>query len=211
MKFLEENLEQFIEHHTSPEPEYLYELNRETNLKVSKPQMLSGHLQGKALAFFSHMIKPKQVLEIGTYTGYSAICLAQGLADDGLVHTIDNNEELEPIARRYWQKAGLENWIKFHKNTASDLIPTLEGPFDMVFIDADKEHYSLYYDQVLDKVKQGGLIIADNVLWSGKVLNDDPDKETAALKAFNNKVHADGRVENLLLPLRDGLMMIRKL
>jgi predicted O-methyltransferase YrrM len=159
------------------------------------------------------MIQPKEILEIGTYTGYSALCLAEGLADGGVLHTIDINEELEDMVRGYIRKAGLEDNIKFHVGNAMDIIPTLNAWFDMVFIDADKENYSNYFDMVIDRLRPGGYIIADNVLWSAKVIDADiraKDMETAALHAFNEKVHADKRVENILLPVRDGLMVIRK-
>lgn len=211
MKFLEENLEAYIQAHTTPEPDYLYELNRETNLKVSKPQMLSGHLQGKALEFFSSMLNPYKILEVGTYTGYSAICLAKGLKNDGVLHTIENNEEFESIARKYWQRAGVNTCIRFHIGDAVKVIPELEDNLDLVFIDADKENYSRYYDLVFDKVRKGGFIIADNVLWSGKVLNKDVDKDTRALQEFNEKIHHDNRVDNFILPLRDGLMIAHKI
>ncbi len=211
MELVNKAINAYVEDHTSPEPDYLYELNRETNLKVSKPQMLSGHIQGKALKLISTMLRPEQVLEIGTYTGYATICLAEGLAERGTVHTIDNNEELETIARRYWQKAGIEEFIKFYREDATKVIPQLDHTFDLVFIDADKENYSTYYEQVFNKVRKGGVILADNVLWSGKVLQENPDKETAAIQAFNKKIQADTRVENVILTVRDGLMMVRKL
>lgn len=211
MKFLDEALESYIQAHTTPEPEYLHELNRQTNLKVSKPQMLSGHLQGKALEFFSFMLNPKRILEVGTYTGYSAICLAKGLQPDGLLHTIDNNEELASMARKYWQKAGVADQILFHIDNALNVIPNLDETFDLVFIDADKVNYARYYDLVFDQIRKGGFIIADNVLWSGKVLNEGGDKDTKALQVFNEKIQKDDRVENMILPLRDGLMMARKL
>lgn len=210
MELIDPQLEAYVEAHTSAETPGLAELNRETNLKVSKPQMLSGHVQGAALAMFSAMIRPEHVLEIGTYTGYATICLAQGLASNGLVHTIDNNEELETIARHYWRKEGVEPYIQFYKADAGQVIPELNYTFDLVFIDADKENYARYYDLVFDKVPNGGFIIADNVLWSGKILQDEPDKATAALQAFNDKVHQDPRVANVILSIRDGLMVIRK-
>jgi predicted O-methyltransferase YrrM len=211
MELVNKAINAYVEEHTSPEPDYLYQLNRETNLKVSKPQMLSGQIQGKALKLISAMLRPEQVLEIGAYTGYATICLAEGLAEGGMVHTIDNNEELETIARRYWQKAGVEEVIRLYREDATKMIPRLDNTFDLVFIDADKENYETYYDQVFDKVRKGGIILADNVLWSGKVLQEDPDKETAAIQAFNKKVQADNRVENVILTVRDGLMMVRKL
>lgn len=211
MDFLPEALNAYVEAHTAPESDVKQELNRETHLKVNMPQMLSGHIQGAALSLFSRMIRPRRILEIGTYTGYSAICFAEGLTDDGRLHTIDNNEELEEMCRRYWQKAGIADKIKLHIGHALDIIPTLDETFDLVFIDADKVNYSAYFDGVIDKVRQGGFIIADNVLWSGKVTQPGPDKKTKALMDFNNKVHADTRVENVLLPIRDGLMVLRKL
>jgi caffeoyl-CoA O-methyltransferase len=213
MDFLSPELQQYITRHTSPEPALLSELNRETHTKVMKPRMLSGHVQGRFLAMLSRMIKPVQVLEIGTYTGYSAICLAEGLAPGGLVHTIDINEELEDMVRNYLSRAGLTEKVRYYIGAALQLIPTLDYFFDLVFIDADKLNNALYYEMVLDKVNPGGIILVDNVLWSGKVAqqtNKKIDADTQSILDFNARIQNDDRVENLLLPLRDGLMMIRK-
>ena len=213
MDFLSPELQQYITRHTSPEPPLLSELNRETHSKVMKPRMLSGHVQGRFLALLSRMIKPEQVLEIGTYTGYSAICLAEGLAPGGLVHTIDVNVELEDMVRGYLARAGLADKVRYYIGPALQLIPTLDYSFDLVFIDADKLNNALYYEMVLDKVVPGGFILVDNVLWSGKVAqqpNKKIDADTQSILDFNARIQADDRVENLLLPLRDGLMMIRK-
>ena len=213
MDFLSPELQQYITRHTSPEPPLLSALNRETHTKVMKPRMLSGHVQGRFLALLSRMIKPEQVLEIGTYTGYSAICLAEGLAPGGLVHTIDVNEELEDMVRGYFSRAGLADKVRYYIGPALQLIPTLDYSFDLVFIDADKINNALYYEMVLDKVVPGGFILVDNVLWSGKVAqqtNKKIDADTQSILDFNARIQADDRVENLLLPLRDGLMMIRK-
>ncbi len=212
MEFLPEKLEKYVEDHTAKESEVLADLNRTTWNKVLQPRMLSGHLQGRVLATFSQMIKPKYILEIGTYTGYSALCLAEGLQKDGKLHTIDINEELEDMVKSYIDKAGYNDQIELHIGNALEIIPALDLPWDIVFIDADKENYSNYYDLVIDRMPSGSYIIADNVLWSGKVLEEaDPkDEETLALKAYNKKVHADERVENVLFPVRDGLMVCRK-
>jgi len=210
MNFLPEEIEKYAEDFTSPESEVLRELNRETHAKIYMPQMLSGHLQGATLKLFSQMIRPKRILEIGTFTGYSTICFAEGLADDGIIHTIDVNEELEPMVRKYFSKSGLENKIQFHIGRAMQIIPTLNETFDLIFIDADKENYPNYYDLVFDKLRPGGIIIADNVLWNGKVLQEKQDKDTKALVEYCKKVKSDSRVECLLLPIRDGLMVARK-
>ncbi|MDX5319784.1 MAG: O-methyltransferase [Bacteroidota bacterium] len=212
MEFIDEKLAAYSEAHTSPESPILAELNRETWAKVMMPRMLSGHIQGRLLSMFSKMIRPKEILEIGTYTGYSALCLAEGLADGGVLHTIDINEELEDMVRKYIRQAGLEENIRFHIGNAMDIIPELNTRFDLVFIDADKENYSNYFDLVIDRMHTGGYIIADNVLWSGKVVDPNEvsrDEETKALHAFNEKIQKDSRVENILLPVRDGLMVIR--
>lgn len=213
MDFLSAALQQYITQHTSPETELLHKLNRETHLHVLKPRMLSGHIQGRFLAMISHMIKPKQILEIGTYTGYSALCLAEGLAPAGLLHTIDVNEELEEMVRKYFREAGLENKIQYYIGNALDIIPRLKNEFDLVFIDADKINNARYYDLVLAKVVPGGFILVDNVLWSGKVVETAKknDADTQSVLDFNQKIQADERIENILLPLRDGLMLIRKL
>jgi predicted O-methyltransferase YrrM len=203
-------IQQYSEQFTSVESAILKELNRETHAKILMPRMLSGHLQGRLLSMLSHMIQPRRILEIGTYTGYSAICLAEGLQEDGLLHTIEINEELESFAKKYFQKAGVLHKIQMHIGNALDIIPLLDEVFDLVFIDADKEHYAAYYDLVFDKVRKDGFIIADNVLWSGKVLSEKKDKDTAAIHAFNKKIAADIRVEHLLLPVRDGIMIVRK-
>jgi caffeoyl-CoA O-methyltransferase len=206
-------LELYAEAHTSPESQLLHRLNRETHIKMRMPNMLSGHLQGAFLRMISLLHKPACILEIGTFTGYSAICLAEGLKPGGILHTIDNNPEMEDYAMRYILEAGMEKSISVHIGEALDLIPAIEGPFDLVFIDADKDNYIRYYDLVIGKVPQGGIIIADNALWYGKVLDPDAltDRETAGIVAFNDYIQNDIRVENVLLPLRDGLMMMRKL
>lgn len=197
---------------TSPEPELMQQLIRETHLAVTTPGMLSGLMQGRFLQMMSHMIHPELILEIGTFTGYSAIYLASGLASGGKLHTIDNNPEVADIAEKFIIKSDYRDKIITHQGNALDLIPTLAGPFDLVFIDADKENYVNYYELVFDRVRSGGFIIADNVLWYGKVLSPGAlsDKETAGIVAFNNHVKNDPRIERLLLPVRDGLMLVRK-
>lgn len=211
MEFLPEALEQYVEQHSQPEPELLQELNRETHAKIMMPRMLSGHLQGRVLSMLSHMTAPKNILEVGTYTGYSAICLAEGMQPDGKLYTIDINEELEDMVRCYFDKAGITDMVDYRIGNALDIIPTLDVTFDLVFIDADKINYANYYDLVIDKVRTGGYIIADNVLWSGKVLDDKKDKDTAAIHEYNEKILADERVQPLLLPVRDGLLIARKI
>ena len=213
MDFLEPQIEEYALAHTAPESDVLQALNRETWQKVLMPRMLSGHLQGRVLSMLSKMIQPKNILEIGTYTGYSALCMAEGLAKGGELHTIDMNEELESMIRRYVAKAGFTDQIHLHIGNALEIIPALNKMWDLVFIDADKENYATYFDLVVDKVRSGGMILADNVLWSGKVLSEPKpkDEETRALKTFNKKVLDDPRVESLLLPVRDGLMVLRKL
>jgi predicted O-methyltransferase YrrM len=214
MDFLPIELQKYVENHTSSESDLLKRLNRDTHVNVMKPRMLSGHLQGRLLSMISQMICPQQILEIGTYTGYSAICLAAGLAEGGILHTIDVNAELEEMVRRYFAEAGLSNKIKYYLGPALEIIPTLDYTFDLVFIDADKLNNANYFDLVIDKVRPGGFIITDNVLWSGKVAvtsDQKIDKDTQSVLDFNRKVHEDPRVENILLPIRDGLLVARKL
>ncbi|MFN5879854.1 MAG: O-methyltransferase [Flavobacteriales bacterium] len=213
MEFIDPLLDEYVCAHTENEPAILKELNRKTHLSVLQPRMLSGHFQGRVLSMLSHMIKPENVLEIGTYTGYSALCFAEGIREGGKVITIDVNEELEDLVREYIDKAGMNDKIDYRIGDAMEIIPTLSEQFDVVFIDADKKNYCNYYDLVFDKVKTGGYIIADNVLWSGKVLEDNEtlDRETKILMDYNNKVHNDVRVQVVLLPIRDGLMIARKL
>ncbi len=212
MEFLPEKIDDYTANHTSAESEVLAQLNRDTHAKVLQARMLSGHVQGRILSTFSHMLKPKRILEIGTYTGYSAICLAEGLAEGGKLHTIDINEELEEMVKSYIAKANMENQIQMHVGNAMEIIPALHETWDLVFIDADKGNYSNYFDLVIDHLRPGGYIIADNVLWSGKVVEkvSAKDLETQALLDFNKKVHEDKRVENVLFPVRDGLMVCRK-
>ena len=212
MDFLPEEIENFVIKHTEKEPELLKELNHETWEKVLIPRMLSGHLQGRVLSMISHMIKPKNILEIGTYTGYSAICFAEGLQENGKIHTIDINEELESIVSKYIEKSNLKNTIINHIGDAIEIIPSFSEKFDLVFIDADKTNYSNYYDIVFDKVNSGGYIIADNVLWSGKVIDSKEklDSDTLALVEFSEKVNSDNRVQNVLFQIRDGVMIVRK-
>ncbi len=211
MDFFPAHLTQYIEQHSASEDPVLAALNRETHLKHLLPQMVSGHQQGLLLELLSSLLRPKQILEIGTFTGYSAICLAKGLAEGGTLHTIDINRELEDITSKYYALSGMESRIRQYFGAAADIIPTLSGIFDLVFIDADKINYALYYDLVFDRVPQGGFILVDNVLWSGKVAETGTgDKDTEALKAFNQKIAADPRVTQLILSVRDGITLIRK-
>ena len=213
MDFLEDRLLEYIEQHTRLEPAVLQKLNKETYTKVLTPRMLAGHLQGRVLAMFSKMIQPKQVLEIGTYTGYSAICWTEGLKQGGMVHTIDINEELEEMVMRYLEEAGVTQKVKTYIGNAMDVIASINEEFDIVYIDADKVNYSNYFDLVFPKVRSGGFIIADNVLWSGKVIDpeNEMDEDTRAIVQYCKKVTEDERVENVLFPIRDGLMVARKL
>ena len=212
MEFIDEKIENYALGLSQAESDVLKKLNRETHAKVMMPRMLSGHMQGNLLLMLSKMIQPKQILEIGTYTGYSGICLAQGLQENGKLHTIDVNEELEKMVRSFFDEAGLTNSVNYYLGNALTIIPTINETFDLVFIDADKKNYAAYYDLVFDKVRTGGYIIADNVLWSGKVLDPENkmDADTKAIHDYNKKIHNDPRVEHMLLPVRDGLMIARK-
>ena len=212
MSFLPKKIDTYVVNHSQKEPELLQQLNKETWQKVLNPRMLSGSYQGRLLSIISKLIHPKNILEIGTYTGYSALCLAEGLLPDGELHTIDINEELESMILKYFNKSAHSKQLKPHIGNALEIIPTLNKTWDLVFIDADKENYANYFDIVIDSLRPGGIIIADNVLWSGKVLKETEakDEETRALKVFNEKVFADERVESVLLPIRDGLMVLRK-
>jgi predicted O-methyltransferase YrrM len=206
-----DKINEYCEVHTTPASAVLKELERVTHMKTLAPQMLSGHLQGSFLRFISSILQPAAILEIGTFTGYSAICLAEGLAEGGVLHTIDPNPEIKHISDAFFEKAGLSDKIVAHLGKAEDIIPKLDLLFDLVFIDAGKLEYGLFYDLVIDKVRKGGIILADNTLWSGKVLLPEKDADTQAIDDFNKKIQNDNRVENLLMPIRDGLMMIRKL
>ena len=205
-------IEKYIEENSSKESKILKDLNKETNLKILNPRMLSGHLQGRFLSIISRLIKPKKILEIGTYTGYSAICLSEGLVKNGIIHTIDINEELSTIQDKYFEKTNNSNSIIQHIGDAKEVIKKIDEIFDIIFIDADKENYIEYYNLCIDKLKSGGLIIADNVLWTGKVVapTSYDDELTQYLIDFNEMVKNDERVENIILPLRDGLNIIIK-
>ena len=205
-------IEDYIRKNSSKEPKILKDLNKETYLKVLNPRMLSGHIQGRFLSIITKLIKPKKILEIGTYTGYSAICMAEGLIENGIIHTIDINEELISIQNKYFAKSKCNNSIIQHVGDARNIIKSINEKFDLVFLDADKENYIEYYELVIEKVKKGGLIIADNVLWTGKVVepNKDDDELTQYLIDFNKMINEDDRVENIILPLRDGLNIILK-
>jgi predicted O-methyltransferase YrrM len=210
MEFIDEQLLAYCEQLSDDEPALLKRLNRETHLKVNKARMLSGHLQGRFLSFLSKMINPDVILEIGTYTGYSALCLAEGLSEKGKLITIDPNEETNYFAKQMIDKSDYKTKIELLTGQAHQIIPTLAGDFDLVFIDADKKNNGLYFDLVIGRVRKGGLIIADNVLWSGKVIDNQLDKDTQLIHNFNQKVKQDARVENVLLPVRDGIMIMRK-
>ena len=211
MNFLDPNLEEYVAKHSEQEPELLQKLAQETHLKVLQPRMLSGAYQGRLLSLLSKLTSPKRILEIGTYTGYSALCLAEGLQSGGQIDTIDKDEELTDMQRRYFDASIFGKHIVQHLGNAAKIIPLIEGTFDFVFIDADKEQYPLYFDLIIDRVRSGGVIIADNVLWSGKVMDAAIDEATQSLQVFNRKVAKDSRVETVILPVRDGLTLLRKI
>jgi caffeoyl-CoA O-methyltransferase len=212
MELIPAAVEAYAEKYTSQESELMYQLNRETHLKVELPHMLSGQVQGKFLSMVSHMIHPRRILELGTYTGYSAICLAAGLTVDGILHTVDINEELETLCHQYFDASGYADKIKMHIGKAADIIEQLDEVFDLVFIDADKSGYEQYYDQVWDKLRPGGFILADNVLYHGQVLSPENEqgRQAKAMISFCEKVLADDRAEQVLLTIRDGVLVIRK-
>jgi predicted O-methyltransferase YrrM len=212
MEFITKDLSNYCETHTTSESELLASLNRETHLKVVSPRMLSGHLQGRFLSFISKLKSPQLIVEIGTYTGYSALCLAEGLSENGKLISIDVNEETSSFAKTFISKTEYANKIDLVLADAKEYLTTITQPIDLVFIDADKKNYLAYYHLIIDKLASGGLIIADNVLWSGKITmpENEMDKETLALHQFNKFVQQDTRVENLLLPIRDGLMVLTK-
>ncbi len=211
MELLSEELTRYLENSCEPENELLKHINRETHLKVSMPRMLSGHYQGKLLSMISKMINPERILEIGTFTGYATLCLAEGLRENGRIYTIDINLELENMVRSNFKRSDLDLKIMYQIGDAKEIIPTLNEIFDLVFIDADKKNNATYYDMIIDKVRSGGLILVDNVLWNGKVLYEgDSDQKTSFISNFNEMVSSDQRVEKLILPVRDGLFLIRK-
>ena len=211
MDFLPEKISQYAINHSNKEHQLLSDLSRETWANVINPRMLSGFTQGRFLSMISNMISPQNILEIGTYTGYSALCLAEGLKKDGMLHTLDINEEYAIIAKKYFDKSIHKDNITQYIGNALDIISEINQYFELVFIDADKENYCKYFDLIIDKIKINGYIIADNVLWSGKVLEEVQDKETQALNEYNKKVLKDERIETLLLPIRDGLMISKKI
>ncbi|HEY8783848.1 MAG TPA: O-methyltransferase [Mucilaginibacter sp.] len=211
MEILPYDLQEYLDTHCEPEPEWLQTISRETYLKVLKPHMLSGHYQGRALSFLSKLIQPKRILEIGTFTGYATICLAEGLTDDGEIHTIEVNRELEEMLNSHFKLTNVERKIKLHFGEAEQVISTLPyNDFGLVFIDADKKNNYTYFQLIFDKIISGGLIIIDNVLWKGKVYGAENDADTQAIRKLNDQIAADTRVEKLILPVRDGLLIIRK-
>jgi caffeoyl-CoA O-methyltransferase len=211
MEFINKNIEDYISNHSKKESDLLSKLNRETWAKVLMPRMLSGHIQGQVLSLFSNIIQPTNIIEIGTYTGYSALCLVEGIKENGELHTIDINEEHALVAEKYFKQSKFSKNIKQHIGKALDIIPKINKRFQLAFIDADKENYSKYFDLLIDKIDVNGIIIADNVLWSGKVIKKPMDNETKELDLYNKKVNSDLRVENILLSVRDGLMICRKI
>lgn len=212
INFIDDNILNYSISKSEKESKLLNDLYRETYLKVLNPRMISGHYQGRILSLISKIISPKKILEIGTYTGYSAICLCEGMDKDGILHTIDNNKELVEIQNKYFKRANLKDKIVQHSGDAKNIIPSIDEEFDIVFIDADKESYPEYYDLIINKVRTGGIIIADNILWSGKILEkvEKDDQATKSIIEFNNKIIEDDRVKNIILPIRDGLNIVRK-
>lgn len=211
MNFLPEKIDEYVVDNSQKEPQILQELTKETWQRVLNPRMLSGAFQGRILSMISKIINPKDILEIGTYTGYSAICIAEGISNEATIDTIDKNEELEDIQNKYFKKSGFRDQIKQHIGNALEIIPTLDKKFDLVFIDADKSNYCNYFNLVIGKMKKGGIILSDNVLWSGKVVEklDKKDIDTKALLEYNRLLNSDSRVETVLLPIRDGLSISR--
>lgn len=206
----EEQVNSYLEAHSDEESTLLKRINRETYLRETMPHMMSGHYQGRVLSMISKMANPKRILEIGTFTGYATLCLAEGLQEGGILHTIDINEEQEERVSIYFEESQFAECIQYHIGDAFEIIPTLEGSFDLVFIDADKKRNLVYYDMLIDRVSQGGLILIDNVLWKGKVFNENPDNQTKQVLELNDTLAKDERVEKLILPIRDGLFVIRK-
>jgi len=211
MNLFDDSLANYLENHSSSENELLKQINRETHLKEPRAHMLSGHYQGRVLSFISKMKSPKRIIEVGTFTGYATLCLAEGLSSDGVIHTIDINEELEERVQGYFNDSIYADQIKYHIGDAIDIIPTLNDSFDLAFIDADKKNNFNYYQLILEKMPSGGIILIDNVLWKGKVLEETNDKQTEIILDLNKKIAADERVEKVILPIRDGLFLIRKL
>ncbi|PZW39572.1 putative O-methyltransferase YrrM [Mesonia algae] len=213
MHFLPEDINQYVEQHSQQEPELLQKLQRETFQKILQPRMLSGHFQGRVLSMLAKLIRPKSILEIGTYTGYSALCLAEGMQTEGNLYTIDKNEELEDFQRKYFDLSPWGKQIHQYVGNALEIIPQIDVEFDLVFIDADKQNYPNYFDIILPKMKSGGVILSDNVLWSGKIVESvkKGDNDTKALLHYNKKINEDPRVETVLLPIRDGLTVTRVL
>lgn len=214
MSIVDAGIVKYIERHTSGASKILNKIERDTNLRSIYPRMLSGNIQGRFIAMISKMILPKYILEIGTFTGYSAVCLTEGLKENGQLHTIEINEELKEQNQKYFDEAGINNKITTYFGNALDIIPKLGIQFDLIFIDADKINYGKYFDLCMNKIKKRGFILVDNVLWSGKVLSgnsDKTDKDTLAIKEFNEKIQQDKRVENVMIPLRDGLSLIQKI
>lgn len=211
MEILNETIQAYLEQHCEPEPDLLKHINRETHLKVPMPRMLSGHFQGRLLSMLSKLVRPHRILEVGTYTGYATLCLAEGLAPEGIIHTIDINEELEDRVRTYFKQSAFNSSIRYHLGNATEIIPGLDERFDLVFIDADKKNNGTYYDLVFNKVNPGGIILVDNVLWGGKVVEEKNDSDINAIRGFNDKVTGDPRTEKLIFPVRDGLFIIRKI
>ncbi|MGB2370594.1 MAG: O-methyltransferase [Flavobacteriaceae bacterium] len=210
MNFISDQLQQYIDDHSMEESDLLKALDRETHQKVLQPRMLSGSYQGRLLALLAKMIGPKKILEVGTYTGYATLCMAEGLTTGGSIDTIDHNEELADMQRRYFDQSPYGNQIVQHLGEAKDILKTLSGPYDLVFLDADKENYPHYFDLIIDKLETGGILLSDNVLWSGKVLEKATDEATSALQEYNHKINTDVRVETVVLPIRDGLTITRK-
>jgi predicted O-methyltransferase YrrM len=210
MNFISDQLQQYINDHSMEESDLLKALDRETHQKVLQPRMLSGSYQGRLLALLAKMIGPKKILEVGTYTGYATLCLAEGLTTGGSIDTIDHNEELADMQRRYFDQSPYGSQIVQHLGEAKDILKTLTGPYDLVFLDADKENYPHYFDLIIDKLETGGILLSDNVLWSGKVLEKATDEATSSLQEYNHKINTDVRVETVVLPIRDGLTITRK-